>query len=129
MPPCLPNDTDGDGLTPLMLACKFNHYTLVRQLLSKVDAIKANRPLPSVDVQDVNRKTALMHAIDQDIVDEDLLRLLLTQKEFDINKQDKDGRTALILSSIRGNRFGTRAVQMILGYCADEVDVNVKDYV
>lgn len=84
-PPCDADDTDEDGLTCLMLACKFSHYTIVRQLLSRNDALRVGRDVPRIDLQDNNGWTALMYACDQEIVDLDLLRLLLVR----VQKSDR----------------------------------------
>ena len=126
-PPCAPDATDKDGLSPLMLACKFNNYTLVRQLLSKMDALRCGRKLPNVNLVDNEGKTALMHSCDQEIIDEDLVRLVLTQTNNKPNIQNKEGRTALILAAMRGRRYGASAVRMMLAYGVPEIDVNMVD--
>ncbi|ETO28512.1 ankyrin repeat domain-containing protein 29 [Reticulomyxa filosa] len=69
-----------------------------------------------------------MHACDQEMIDEDLVRLLLVQEQMDPNIQDKFGNTCLSYAAMRGYRYGTRAVQLILQHAHDKLDINKADF-
>ncbi|KAI5847634.1 ankyrin repeat-containing domain protein, partial [Morchella snyderi] len=89
------NSTDHAGLTPLMMASRSNHATIVKALLS-VSGEEVN-----VNTADGTGRTALMHA--SIAGNGDTTHKLLSSKRCDINRKDKDHLSALHHAAYEGH--------------------------
>lgn len=84
------NETDKNGVTPLIEACYLGYSRTVKLLLENG---------ADVNFKDNNGRTALMVASYQG--HRELVRSLI-EKSADVNQKDNNGRTALMYSSIAG---------------------------
>lgn len=84
------------GYTPLMMACLHNDLVLVTELLATPNGDK------NINEQDsFQGNTALHLAVQCEY--ESLVKLLLEQKQLDINKKNHRGETALLLAIAKRN--------------------------
>ncbi|XP_076268661.1 transient receptor potential cation channel subfamily A member 1-like [Rhynchophorus ferrugineus] len=88
------NHQDNNKHTPLTLAAYFGHLEIVKELLGN------KSPKVRVDVADVDGKTALSWACEFGHLE--IIRLLI-YKHADVNHQDEDKRTPLILAAANGH--------------------------
>ncbi len=81
-----------------------------------------------VNAADANSDTALNHALWGDI-NLDLVRVLIKQKELDLNRQNTDGNTAL-MSLLLYNRYedNINAALELLASREDEIDFNQRNF-
>ena len=125
---------DENGYTALMHACINKNYNIIELLLTKQNI--------DVNLQDEDGYTALIHTclVQDDISDDDdssdndnddendenydnqLINLLLSNDNIDVNLQDRKGFTALMHLCIRKNY---RIIKLLLNN--DKTDVNITD--
>jgi len=97
---------DLDGNTPLLLACARNDLFLVRALLKKQ---------ASAEVRNLKERTPLIEAAkngSRELVDE----LLKSKRPLDLDAQDKQGETALLVAAREG---AADVVTLLLKHKAD----------
>ena len=110
------NMTDKDGRTALMLACLYGQKTILSMLLGH-EHIQVNK------AEFVEGETALIMAVNEPDRDPELVRLLLTRDDINVNAQDKDKCTALMYSCTYGN---LEIVRILLEH--RDIDVNLTDF-
>ena len=105
------NMADMAGHTPLMEACYPGGETIVSMLLGH-EHIQVNK------ADFYYEETALMFAVNE--LSPELVRLLLTRDDINVNAQDKDRCTALMYSCMNGN---TEIVRILLEH--KDIDINL----
>ena len=105
------NMADMAGHTPLMQACYPGGETIVSMLLSH-EHIQVNK------ADFYEKETALMMAVNE--LNPELVRLLLTRDDINVNAKDKDRCTALMYSCMNGD---TEIVRILLEH--KDIDINL----
>ena len=114
------NEKDPEtGQTALMMACRQRNYTPVRAML-KHKLMKVQ-----VNAQDNDGATALIHAVNANIIDDEIMRLLLTLGNADVNISDDSGRTAISYLSERDDEFAISAMIVLMHTARKKLDVNI----
>ena len=106
------NKVDMRGHTPLMTACYPGGETIVSMLLSH-EHIQVNKA-------DFYYKETALIKIAVNELNPELVRLLLTRDDINVNAQDKDRFTALMYSCMNGN---TEIVRILLEH--KDIDINL----
>lgn len=86
------NARNNEGQTPLMFALKSKQPVAFAELLWKY---KAN-----IDIADKAGRTALMHLSDDVVFEGDEVFSWLFAKKVNLNRQDNDGNTALLINAV-----------------------------
>ncbi|GHU16299.1 hypothetical protein FACS189472_01050 [Alphaproteobacteria bacterium] len=100
------NQTEQYKLTPLMVACEYGRFDIVKLLLS-------NQKIRKINKTDESGSTAFMYACDSGNVE--LVQYFLDNEKININKVDKSGDTAL-----------THASAEILDLLLKQKDIDIK---
>ena len=109
------NMTENGGLTALMMACYHGHKTIVSMLLGH-EHIQVNKA-------DFYYKETALIKIAFNELNPELVRLLLTRDDINVNAQDKYKLTALMYSCTYGN---LEIVRILLEH--RDIDVNLTDF-
>ncbi len=99
------NQSDADGITPLLAACELRFYEMIKKLLA----------VPSIDINQANNngETPLLVACKRSpyaVVE------LLAVPDIDVNKADNNGETPLLVACKNnvGGYFGIKTIAVLL---------------
>ena len=127
-----PDIKDGGGLYPLLAACRYRNYAIVKGLLERAPkSIPRESELPSSWYGNSVLHDAARHC------DAKLVEMLLATGLFEVNQQDKFGKTPLIHAVIKADVTNMverarmtserkRVVEMLIGAGADKHAIDVK---
>ncbi|OHS96043.1 hypothetical protein TRFO_10225 [Tritrichomonas foetus] len=90
---------DGRGRLPIHIACINGHVKIVEKLLQIPEVVE------KINEVDIDKRTPLHYSAM--IPKNNLLKLLLTIKEIDVNATDNEGNTPLMYASLYGNYYNS----------------------
>jgi ankyrin repeat protein len=118
---CDPNIPDNEGLTPLMLAVYRCRAATKFEVLTTVSLLKTNSALPE---RANSMQQASLQAAEDAMEYDKLIDLLLKRPDQNVNLQDRDGMSVLMVASFRGS---VHVVKVLLGEKGCDPDLVSRD--